>query len=299
MLPATLLASPDPSLEGALSCWRSFGGVTPLAPESAARQRCWDDQVCSFQYDALVAAASGPAAHARLRAVRAEGSGAWLQALPASSLGLRLGDDELRIAVGLRLGAPLVRPHTCCCGQPVAANGHHGLACRKSAGRHIRHRLANDVIARAFRSAEVPADLEPQGLLRSDGKRPDGATLIPWSRGKHAVWDFTCPDTLAPSHLAQTSLAVGSAAQAAEASKRVKYAGLGPGYSFYPVAIETLGAWGKDAQGLVSELGGRLAALTGDPRSLAFLRQRLGIALQRGNAAAIRGTLPQSNSPTL
>ena len=88
---------------------------------------------------------------------------------------------------------------------------------------------------------------------------------------------------------------VGSAAQAAEASKRLKYSGPGSGYSFYPVAIETLGAWGKDAQGLVSELGGRLAALTGDPRSLAFLRQRLGIAMQRGNAAAVRGTLPQTN----
>ena len=81
-----------------------------------------------------------------------------------------------------------------------------------------------------------------------------------------------------------------------KASKRLKYAGLGPGYSFHPVAIETLGAWGKDAQGLVSELGGRLAAVTGDPRSLAFLRQRLGIAMQRGNAAAIRGTLPPNDS---
>jgi len=76
----------------------------------------------------------------------------------------------------------------------VAANGHHGLACRRSAGRHVRHRLANDVIARAFRSAEFPADLEPQRLLRGDCKRPDGETLIPWSRGKHAVWDFICPD---------------------------------------------------------------------------------------------------------
>ena len=105
-----------------------------------------------------------------------------------------------------------------------------------------------------------------------------------------------CPDTLAPSHLAQTSLAVGSAAETAEAGKRLKYAGLGAGFHFYPVAIETMGAWGKDAQGLVSELGGRLATLTGDPRSLAFLRQRIGIAIQRGNAAAISGTLPQHDS---
>ena len=297
LLPPALLAAPDPNFDAAISCWQALGGASTPAGETAERQRSWDDQVCSSQYDSLVAAASGPAVRARLLAVKAEGSGAWLQALPASSLGLRLGDDELRIAVGLRLGAPLVRPHTCCCGQPVAANGHHGLACRRSAGRHVRHRLANEIIARAFRSAEVPADLEPQGLLRGDGKRPDGATLIPWSRGKHAVWDFTCPDTLAPSHLAKTSLAVGSAAQAAEANKRVKYAGLGSGYTFYPVAIETLGAWGKEAQGLVSELGGRLAALTGEPRSLTFLRQRLGIAMMRGNAAAIRGTLPDNISP--
>ena len=65
------------------------------------------------------------------------------------------------------------------------------------------------------------------------------------------------------------------------------------------IAIETLGAWGKDAWELVSELGGRLAALSGDPRSLAFLRQRLGIAMQRGNAAAIRGTRPLDDSLAL
>ena len=117
--------------------------------------------------------------------------------------------------------------------------------------------------------------------------------MIPWSRGKCAVWDFTCPDTLAPSHLAQTSLAVGSAASTAESSKRLKYAGLADSYTFYPVAIETLGVWGADAQSLVAELGGRLSVITGDLRSTAFLRQRLDIALQRGNAAAIRGTLPR------
>jgi len=51
-----------------------------------------------------------------------------------------------------------------------------------------------------------------------------------------------------------------------------------------------------EPQELVSELGGRLAALTGDSRSLAFLRQRIGIAIQRGNAAAIRGTLPSGDA---
>lgn len=35
---------------------------------------------------------------------------AWLQTLPASSLGLRMNDDVFRVATGLRLGVLLCRP---------------------------------------------------------------------------------------------------------------------------------------------------------------------------------------------
>ena len=38
----------------------------------------------------------------------------------------------------------------------------------------------NDVIARALTAAGVPVTKEPVGLVRIDGKRPDGLTLIPW-----------------------------------------------------------------------------------------------------------------------
>ena len=57
MLPAPLLTTPDPFHDAALSSWRALGGGTPPAVETAGRQRSWDDQVCSSQYDALVAAA--------------------------------------------------------------------------------------------------------------------------------------------------------------------------------------------------------------------------------------------------
>jgi len=194
------------------------------------------------------------------------------------------------MAVGLRLGTDMVREHLCRCGATVRADGLHGLACRRSAGRHARHSMANDVIARAFRSLDIPVELEPTRLLRGDGKRPDGATLIPYSQGKCLLWDFTCPDTLAPSHSYLSSVAAGSAAAEAESRKRSKYLDLTHTYTFVPVAVETLGAWGADALRLMSELGGRLAALTGEPRSTSFLRQRLDIAIQRGNGMAIRGT---------
>ena len=46
-------------------------------------------------------------------------------------------------------------------------------------------------IKRSLEAAKVPGHLEPTGLYRSDGKRPDGATLVPWKRGKVLVLDAT------------------------------------------------------------------------------------------------------------
>ena len=53
---------------------------------------------------------------------------------------------------------------------------------------------------------------EPPGLSRDDGKRPDGATLLPWAKGKPLAWDVTVPDTYADSHLADTVTTAGAAA---------------------------------------------------------------------------------------
>jgi len=58
-------------------------------------------------------------------------------------------------------------------------------------------------------------------------------------------------------------------------------------HTFTPFAIVTLGSWGLEATLLVLELGRRIAVVTGEPQSASFLRQRIHIAMQRGNAAAI------------
>jgi len=49
-------------------------------------------------------------AHVRnkILATRAPGSGDWLHTLPLSSIGLKMDNATVRIAVGLRLGAPIV-----------------------------------------------------------------------------------------------------------------------------------------------------------------------------------------------
>src|SRR5207244_9207631 len=78
--------------------------------------------------------------------------------------------------------------------------------------------------------------------------------------------------------------------------KRIKSPVKRPGdhIRFASFAIETLGGLGPDALSLSSELGGRIAAKTGEPRSTNFFRQRLDVVIQSGNAAAIRGTMVDS-----
>ena len=131
------------------------------------------------------------------------------------------------------------------------------------------------------------------GLSRDDGKRPDGATLVPWKRGRSLVWDFTCVNTIARSHLGLSSTHAGSLSAVAEEKKRKKYASLGDNYIFTPIAVETLGPWGPEATNFIVELGRRLSAVTGDPRSGAFLKQKICMAVQRGNATCISGSLPR------
>src|SRR6218665_3842920 len=88
---------------------------------------------------------------------------------------------------------------------------------------------------------------EPSGLLRTDGKRPDGATLIPWSAGRYMAWDATVVNTCAASYLSQTAISAGSAAEQAAVHKTAKYALLPAIHVFVPIAFETL--WPVNAEG--------------------------------------------------
>ena len=78
----------------------------------------------------------------------------------------------------------------------------------------------NDVLKRSLTSAGLPAILEPQGLDREDGRRPDGLTLFPFKHGKSLTWDATCVDTFTESVLIKSSLEPGAAARDAELRKR-------------------------------------------------------------------------------
>lgn len=261
-------------------------------PSSSESQKLWDLPISLRVHTHLTDTCPTPRDKARLLAVSERESGYWLHALPSVNFGTLLDDNSFRVAVGLRLGLDIVVPHQCRCGSQVDRLGHHGLSCPKSAGRLSRHACLNDIIRRALVSVHVPAVLEPNGLARDDGKRPDGMTLVPWRLGRPLVWDSTCVDTLAMSHVTTTCQKPGGAAANAETAKRRKYLSLGDNYIFVPFAVETLGPWGPEAHQLFSLIKKKLIRISCDPRAGAFLGQRISIAVQRGNAASILGSFP-------
>ena len=199
----------------------------------------------------------------------------WLHAIPISSLGLKLSDSHLRAICALRNGSQICQQHICLCGEKVDPLGRHGLSCKKQIGRHPRHSHVNDLIKRALSLADHPSRLEPVGLERKDGKRPDGLTLFPYKEGKCMVWDFTCVNTLAESHLKETSKRPGSAAEKAEKLKRSKYSELERDYYLVPIAVETCGGWGTEGAALIKSLGKIIHEKTGEKRSTFFLFQIL------------------------
>ena len=227
---------------------------------------------------------------ARLLAVSSKRSSDWLHAYPIASCGLLLEDEAIRVAVGFRLGAKTCEPHICPCGAQVDALGLHGLSCRRSSGRTSRHHNLNDTIWRALSRAGIPSVKEPVGLSRSDGKRPDGMTLVPWITGKCAVWDVTVIDTMANSYLNSTSVTAGAAAEIAASRKLEKYQDLARGYEVVPVAMETMGPMNPDGAVFINSIGRHCARQTGDQRETSFLWQRLSITLQRFNAVCFRGS---------
>ena len=119
---------------------------------------------------------------------------------------------------------------------------------------------------------------------------------LPWRRGRCLAWDATCPDTFAMSHVSACSNEAGSAAATAEMKKIQKYSDIISGVDFVPMATETSGVWGRQPLDLINEIGCRIAAVTHEPRSTAFLRQRISVAVQRGNAYCVLGTLQSSRN---
>ena len=132
----------------------------------------------------------------------------------------------------------------------------------------------------------IPSVKEPNGLTRSNRKRPDCLTSIPWRESRSATWDVTVTNTVAASYLAMPSVRAASAAEAAATRKDNKYTELSRIHLFFPIAFEIMGPINQVGQDFISELGRRISSSTDDPRETSFLFQRLSVAIQRFNSVS-------------
>ena len=75
-------------------------------------------------------------------------------------------------------------------------------------------------------------------MIRDDGKRPDGITLVLWQTGKCLRWDAKVVDTMALSYV---SVRIGRAADAVAERKSMKYTSISNTHISVPEANGTLG----------------------------------------------------------
>ena len=159
----------------------------------------------------------------------------------------------------------------------------------------FHHSSINDHIHRALSAVQIPSRLKP-AIYRSDGKRPDGITMVPWEYGKLLVWDATSTDTYAPSYAVSATSDAGAVAAMAKMRKRAKYSNLDPAHYFQPMPVEASGTFGPNTFPFLKELGRKISRVTGEARSFPFLIQCLALTIQRGNSACVMGTLGNNSN---
>ena len=172
ILPSRLHVAPSPYLADAEAEWSCDHNQPPPTAPASHRQKSWDlCKVMASSHQSLLECTTDSKSRAHLLAATSRYAGAWLDALPVSSLGLRMDDDTVHIAVGLRLGSSLCRPNPCChCGVLVDHLGTHGLSCRQSEGRHYRHAAINNIVCRPCQLPRFLLALNLRALAARMGK---------------------------------------------------------------------------------------------------------------------------------
>ena len=89
----------------------------------------------------------------------------------------------------------------------------------------------------------------------------------------------------------------GAAAEMASAKKINKYADISAAYIVQPIAVESLGPVNDSATTFLTTLGHRISDVTGEPRELLFLWQRISICVQSYNTILLHQSFVLADEP--
>ena len=140
-----------------------------------------------------------------------------------------------------------------------------------------------------------PPDLSPQASIAQMGNAPMVSQWCPGGGASCWCGMLLVPTLSHPPTLLWPRSKQGPWLPRPEAGKCQIYSHLDPNHLFEPVAIETSGAFGPSTRLFLEELGGRLKRVMGEANARSYLYQRLPMAVQRGNAASIMGTISPSS----
>ena len=123
---------PDTDFISCADSWSQLVDCTPLTDPGAEKQRSWDTRIVAVMKQHLLSLCQSDLDKAKILAVSAPHAGDWLHAIPLDNCDPLLENEELRIAVGIRIGAPVCLPHECVCGSMVDKLGLHFFPAKSS-----------------------------------------------------------------------------------------------------------------------------------------------------------------------
>ena len=219
----------------------------------------------------------------------------WLSVIPSVGLNLHLEPDEFQTALKWWLGIDTSLGSCCphCPDHQLDPLGHHAVTCKGGGDVVLRHNSLRDVFSLFCRRARLGGQLEVGCGLGVDKRhsRPADILVQNWIIGKPTAFDFTVTSPLNLTTLTEAGVTRGSAAMAAEVRKHgvndCKCSELG--WVSIPLAVETYGCWGAEAQSTISRLASHLAIQLqcSISKAITTIYQRLNITLIRANTRAL------------
>ena len=242
---------------------------------------------------------------ARLKSLTLPHAGDWLNVVPSTALGLHLRPQEFVMVARYRLGLPLYTKDGPCpaCHRLSDRQGNHAMCCGSGGERIARHNHLRDHLHDTAAAAGLGPVREVRFLIPGEDSRPADVLLPHWSAGQDAAMDVTVVNPL------QVATVEGAATEAGHAltfafnrkMRGTSEACQRQGVTFLPLVVESYGGWHETAVREVERVAAALARQSGqeEEEAVRHLWGKLGILLQRGNAAILANRMPSFPNPAI